>query len=109
METVRRANINDLQLGAVLLVDTQTEHFKMIIEETSGTLNGRWVLVSVFDEEENETVKGLFLISQLCINKPITGIQYPSNNENGILEIGKGFTSTPVTLIEIYQDKELSS
>ncbi len=106
MISVNRVNIEDLQIGAVLLVDTEDTCLKMVVDYNVGIIEGRCVHVSNLDENEMEEERGTFMISNITIGEPVNGAVYPRQRDDGVVEVGGMLKTAAVTTIEVYQDEE---
>ncbi len=107
MIPIQKVDIDILQLGAVLLVDTENTTLKLVVDEDVGVLEGRCVHVSNLDENDIEEDRGTFMISTITVGESISGVLYPKKRNDGVIEIGGMLKTTPVKSIEVYQDEEL--
>jgi hypothetical protein len=107
MVPVQRVDIGALQIGAVLLVDTEEAYLKLIVDYDIGVVDGRCVHISEFDENEIEEDQGTYMISNIIVGKSIDGVVYPKQRDDGVVEVGGMLKTAPVTAIEVYQDAEL--
>jgi hypothetical protein len=107
MISCKRVDVDSLQLGAVLLVDTEDTCLKLIIDHDVGLVPGRCVHISNLDENEIEESRGIFMITSITVGEPINGTIYPKQRRDGVVEIGGVLKTTPVKTIEVYQDEEL--
>jgi hypothetical protein len=109
MIPVQRVDIDALQLGAVLLVDTEDACLKLIVDYDIGTIDGRCVHISDIKEGEELAVeedRGTFMVSNIIVGEPIDGVVYPRQRNDGVVEVGGMLKTTPVKVIEVYQDEE---
>ena len=106
MVNMQLANLELLPLGTVLLVDTEDACLKLIIDYDIGVINGRCIHVSNLDEDEMEEDRGTFSIPTISVGEPMTGVLYPRQRSDGVIEIGGMLQTTPVKTIEVYQDEE---
>jgi hypothetical protein len=102
MKSVNNIDISKLESDAVLLVDTQDEQLKMIVGHNKGPINGRCLFVSSLDKNEIETERGIFMISNIIVGKPINGVLYPKERDDGIVELAGTLKTTEVKAIEVY-------
>jgi hypothetical protein len=107
MVSVQRADIDSLQIGTVLLVDTEEAYLKLIIDYDIGVVDGRCVHISELDEDEIEEERGTFMISNVIVGEPIEGVLYPKPRADGVVEVGGILKTTKVKTIEVYQDEDL--
>ena len=107
MISLKSIDIGKLELGAVLLVDTEDEQLKMVVEYNKGPIDGRCLYISSLDKNEMEEDRGTFMVSKIVVGKPIDGILYPRRRADGIVELAGVLKTTPVRAIEVYQDKEI--
>lgn len=102
MLSVRHADITNLPTGTVLLVNTQDEYLKLVIDEDIGIFTGQCIHVSTLSESEEETDKGIFTIANITVGKPISGAAHPEKQEDGTIKVGAILKTTPVERIEVY-------
>ena len=92
MKSVQHADIKLLPTGTVLLVDTEDDCFKLIIDHNN-------VFVSVLDSDtEEERCQGRCLLANIIVGEPLI----IESEEYATLGM---FKTSPVKAIEIYLDE----
>jgi hypothetical protein len=91
MKSVQRANVNTLQSGTVLLVDTEDNCFKLILDQ------GRVFISWVDSDTEIEKPHGMLTNRNLVVGEPFIGM----SSKEGVFGT---FETSPVKTIEIYED-----
>jgi len=107
MKSVKHVSIDSLDIGDVLLVDTEDECLKMILERSEDdSLVLSHLAISNLDENEIETDRGHFMVSNIKVGEPIQGVTCPERRVDQTVEIGGVLTTKKVVLIEVYQDED---
>jgi hypothetical protein len=102
MESLRRVDISELEVGTVILVDTEDgKSYKLITFEETEDFGVGNVLLSE-DTDEGETDAEKVVVSKLQIGKPMAIVTAPKReNVHGAFDM-KSLQTEPITAIEVY-------